>query len=149
MPSSGKSDGAPRRQHDAAMPDLTPKELRRFGLTVGGAFAVLGLISWLRGHEIPPLVLGSLAVGLIVPGLLVPRALGPVHRKWMHGAMVIGEFNSRLILGVFYYLIMAPVGFVRRLFGDPLNRRLGDRATSAWIKRERVPVDRERYERQF
>ena len=131
------------------MPELSPRELRRFGLTVGGAFAVLGLISWARGHEIPPLVLGTLAIGLILPALLFPRALGPVQRKYMRGAMVVGEFNSRVILGVFYYLVMAPVGFIRRLFGDPLNRRLGDRATSAWVKRERSPVDRERYERQF
>ena len=148
MPSGGKSD-APRRQHDAAMPELTPKELRRFGLTVGGAFAVLGLISWWRGHEIPPLVMWGIAGLLMVPALLFPRVLRPVQRKYMHGAMVLGEFNSRLILGVFYYLVMAPVGLVRRLFGDPLNRGLGDRATSAWIKRERVPLDRERYERQF
>ena len=131
------------------MPELSARELRRFGLTVGGAFAVLGLISWARGHEIPPMVLGTLAVALIVPGLLVPRALRPVQRRWMRAAMVIGDFNSRLILGVFYYLVMAPVGLVRRLFGDPLNRRLGDRATTVWVKRERAPVDRERYERQF
>ena len=131
------------------MPDLTPRELRRFGLTVGGAFAALGLFSWWRGHEYPPMVLGALAVGLIVPALLVPRALRTVQRKYMHGAMVIGEFNSRVILGVFYYVIMAPFGIVRRLFGDPLDRTLGNRTTSAWVKRERQPVDRERYERQF
>ena len=131
------------------MPDLTPRELRRFGLTVGSAFAVLGLISWWRGHEYPPMVLWALAVGLIVPGLLVPRALGPVHRKWMYGAMVIGEFNSRVILGIFYYLIIAPAGIVRGLFADPLDRTLGNRATSVWVKRDRQPVDRERYERQF
>ena len=131
------------------MSDESARNLRRFGLTVGGAFALLGLVSWARGHEIPPLVLGTLAVGLIVPGLVAPRALGPVQRVWMRAAMVIGDFNSRVILGVFYYLVMAPVGFVRRLFGDPLNRGLGDRTTSAWVKRERQPVDRERYERQF
>ena len=131
------------------MSDESARNLRRFGLTVGSAFALLGLLSWARGHEIPPLVLGSLAVGLIVPGVVAPRVLGPVQRYWMRGAMVVGEFNSRVILGVFYYLVMAPVGFVRRLFGDPLDRRLGDRTTSAWVKRERLPVDRERYERQF
>jgi hypothetical protein len=125
------------------------RELRRFGLTVGGAFAVLGLLSWWRGHEIPPLVLGTLAALLVVPALLVPRALGPVREKWMRGAMVVGEFNSRVILGLFYYLVMAPVGLVRRRFGDPLNRKLGDRGTSAWIRRERQPVELERYERQF
>ena len=131
------------------MSDESARNLRRFGLTVGSAFALLGLLSWARGHEIPPLVLGSLAVGLIVPGVVAPRVLGPVQRYWMRGAMVVGEFNSRVILGVFYYLVMAPVGFVRRLFGDPLDRRLGDRTTSAWVKRERLPVDSERYERQF
>jgi len=131
------------------MSDESARNLRRFGLTVGGAFALLGLVSGARGHEIPPLVLGSLAVGLIVPGLVAPRALGPVQRVWMRAAMVIGDFNSRVILGVFYYLVMAPVGFVRRLFGDPLDRGLGDRTTSVWVKRERQPVDRERYERQF
>jgi hypothetical protein len=131
------------------MSDESARNLRRFGLTVGGAFALLGLVSWARGHEIPPMVLGTLAVGLIVPALVAPRALGPVQHYWMRGAMVVGEFNSRLILGVFYYLVMAPVGFVRRMFGDPLDRRLGDRTTSAWVKRERRPVDRERYERQF
>ena len=131
------------------MSDESARNLRRFGLTVGGAFALLGLVSWARGHEIPPLVLWSLGVGLIVPGLVAPRALGPVQRVWMRAAMVIGEFNSRVILGVFYYLVMAPVGLVRRLFGDPLDRGLGDRTTSAWVKRERRPVDRERYERQF
>ena len=131
------------------MSDESARNLRRFGLTVGGAFALLGLVSWARGHKIPPMVLGSLAVGLIVPGLVAPRALGPVQRYWMRGAMVVGEFNSRLILGIFYYLVIAPVGFVRRMFGDPLNRALGDRTTSAWVKRERQPVDRERYERQF
>jgi hypothetical protein len=131
------------------MSDESARNLRRFGLTVGGAFALLGLVSWARGHEIPPMVLGGLAVGLIVPGLVAPRALGPVRRYWMRGAMVVGEFNSRLILGVFYYLVMAPVGFVRRRFGDPLNRTLGDRTGSVWVKRERLPVDRERYERQF
>ena len=131
------------------MAELSPRELRKFGLTVGGAFAVLGLISWARGHEIPPLVLWTLAVGLMVPGLLFPRVLRPVQRGWMRAAMVIGEFNSRVILGVFYYVIMAPFGIVRRLFGDPLDRTLGNRTTSAWVKRERQPVDRERYERQF
>jgi len=83
------------------------------------------------------------------PTTIAPRTLGPVQRYWMRGAMVVGEFNSRVILGVFYYLVIAPVGFVRRMFGDPLDRRLGDRTTSAWVKRERLPVDRERYERQF
>jgi hypothetical protein len=124
-------------------------ELRRFGLLVGGAFLVLSAISRWRGHEMPPLVLGTLGVALIVPGLLAPRLLGPVQRVWMRAAHVMGEVNSRIILGAFFYLVLAPVGFVLRRIRDPLNRRLDDGQPSNWVRREAGPVDPARYEQQF
>lgn len=132
------------------MPPAAEKaELRRFGLTVGAAFAVLGGISWWRGHEVPPRVLWTLATLLFVPGLLFPVALAPVQRAWMAFATVLGHVNTRIILTLLYYLVVTPVGFVMRLFRDPLDRTLADGRTSQWIARERTPVDPARYERQF
>jgi hypothetical protein len=131
------------------MTGLSARELRRFGLTVGGAFLLLGTLSWWRGHELPPRILWTLAGLLIVPALVAPGVLRPVQYWWMRGALVVGEFNSRVILGVFYYVVMAPVGLVMRLFRDPLDRSLTDGRTSDWIRRERGPVDPARYERQF
>jgi hypothetical protein len=32
-------------------------QLRRFGLTVGVGLAMIGLLSWYRGHDTAPLVL--------------------------------------------------------------------------------------------
>lgn len=124
-------------------------ELRKFGLTVGAAFALLGLISWYRGHVTPPRVLWTLATALVVPGLLAPALLEPVHRSWMRFGFVLGEVNSRVILTVFFYLVVTPAGFVLRLARDPLNRSLREARRSQWIKRERTAVERERYERQF
>lgn len=128
---------------------LSKSELRKFGLTVGGAFALFGTISWWRGHELPPRVLWTLAGLLIVPGLIAPAILGPVQRGWMAFAMVLGHINTRIILTVLYYLVMTPVGLVMRLFRDPLDRSLKDTRDSQWIRREREPVDVARYERQF
>lgn len=125
------------------------RELRKFGLTVGTAFAVLGSISWWRGHELPPRVLWTVGALLFVPGLLFPGVLGPVQRGWMAFATVLGHVNTRIILTVLYYLVMTPVGLVMRLFRDPLDRSLHDGRSSQWIKRERTPVDPARYERQF
>src|SRR4051812_10489609 len=101
-------------------PGPSKAELRKFGLTVGGAFAVFGVISWWRGHEIPPRVLWVLAVLLIVPGALFPSVLGPVQRGWMAFATLLGHVNTRIILTVLFYLVLTPVGFVMRLFRDPL-----------------------------
>ncbi len=125
------------------------KELRKFGLTVGGAFLVLGSISWWRGHEIPPRVLWTLGTLLVIPGALFPTVLGPVQTAWMKFALVLGHFNTRIILTVLYYLVMTPVGFVMRLFRDPLDRSMKDGNASQWTKREPQPVDLARYERQF
>ena len=128
---------------------LSNAELRKFGLTVGGAFAILGAISWWRGHELPPRVLWTVAGLLIVPGALYPAILGPVQRAWMAFATVLGHINTRIILTVLFYLVMTPVGLILRLFRDPLDRSLRDRRDTQWIKRESGPIEPERYERQF
>src|SRR5438093_11606493 len=97
-------------------------ELRRFGLGVGGMFLLLGSLSRWRGHVWPPAVLIPLGVLLLVPGLVAPTVLGPVQRVWMRGARVLGEVNSRIILGIMYFLVFAPVGVVLRVFvRDPLD----------------------------
>lgn len=127
----------------------SPRELRKFGLTVGGAFLVLGSISWWRGHQYPPQVLWTLGTLLAVPGLLFPSILGPVERGWMKFAEKLGAFNAKVILTLAYYLIMMPVGLVLRMSRDPLNRKLDDGATSDWIRRERTPVDPNSYQHQF
>jgi hypothetical protein len=131
------------------MEGAAPAQLRRFGLTVGGAFMLLGLVSWARGHAAAPWVLWTLGGLLAVPALAAPGVLGPVQRVWMGAARVLGEVNSRVILTAFFYLVLAPVGLVLRRVRDPLDRSLDDGRTSNWIKRAPAPVDRARYERQF
>jgi len=131
------------------MAEPRTRELRKFGLTVGGALAVLGLISWARGHVIAPRVLWALGALLVVPGLAAPALLAPVHRVWMRAAETLGYVNTRVILSVLFYLVLTPIGLLMRLFRDPLRRSLDDRSRSQWIKREPAPVDRASYERQF
>ena len=127
----------------------TPAELRRFGCTVGGVFLLLATISWWRGHEIPPLILGTLGVVLVVPGLLMPAVLGPVERGWMAFAAVLGAINTRIILTLVYMTVVTPIGWLRRWSEDPLDRKLGSDATSHWVPREKQPLDPESYRKQF
>jgi len=128
---------------------LSSVELRRFGLTVGGVFLALGVLSRWRGHDTAPLVLWSIGVLLVVPAVVAPRVLGPVQRVWMRAAVVMGEVNSRIILTVMFYGVFAPLGFVMRRLRDPLDRSWRDGRESSWIRRPSQPADRARYERQF
>jgi len=135
-----------------ALPPATPKtpaELRRFGCTVGGVFLLLAAISWWRGHQIPPLILGTLGAVLVVPGLLMPAVLGPVERGWMAFAAVLGAINTRILLTLVYVVVVTPIGWLRRWSEDRLDRSLGTGATSHWVPREKQPLDPESYRKQF
>ena len=124
-------------------------ELRKFGLSVGGAFIVFGTISWWRGHTVAPRVLWTIGALLVVPGAVAPALLGPVQRGWMAFAAGLGYVNSRIILGAFFYVFLTPLGVLLRLFRDPLKLRFDDPEPSNWIKRTPQPVDAASYERQF
>ena len=131
------------------MPGASSSELRRFGLTVGGIFVLLGALSRWRGHTWPPIVFVTVGVLLFVPGLVAPLVLGPVQRVWMRFAVILGEVNSRIILTVMFYGVFAPFGFVMRRLRDPLDRSWRDGRETSWIRRPREATDPARYERQF
>ncbi len=131
------------------MQGVSQPALRKFGLTVGGVFLLLGGVSWWRGHEVAPIAMWMLGVPLVVLGAVAPSWLAPVERRWMAMAEVLAWINTRVILGAFFFLIVTPVGWVRRRYDDPLDRRMHDGRTSIWVPRERAPVDPARYRQQF
>ena len=128
---------------------LSPTELRRFGLTVALPFGLLAAVGAWRGHTIFPVLFASLGAILGGFALLAPGVLAPVEKFWMGAAHVLGWFNTRLIMGVVYFLVMTPTGIIMRLVGrDPLDRRLMDRP-SYWVKRMECRDPRNSMERQF
>ena len=109
-----------RRNHQA-----TNKELRQFGLVVGGVFSVIGLWPVVFRAESPRLwamILGGLLIAL---GAMVPQALKQVHHGWMKIGHLLGSINTRIILGIIYYFLITPMGIVMRLMGkDSMHRAL-------------------------
>ena len=101
------------------------KELRNFGLIVGGVFCLIAVWPAFRHGEAIrfwALVPGSLLIAL---GLLMPMTLGPIFRVWMKIGHVMGWINTRIILGLVFYLVVTPTGMIRRLFGkDPMGKAI-------------------------
>lgn len=64
-------------------------------------------------------------------------------------AEVISWVMLRVILGVFFYLILSLVGFLMRVFGrDILDEKMDRQAASYWKKRTSQPT-RDQYEKLF
>ena len=104
--------------------EVDNKQLRSFGLIVGGIFAVIGV--WpLVIHSAEPrwwaLIVATL---LVLPAAIYPRSLYWPHKGWMALGHVLGWINTRIILGMVFYAVVSPIGFVRRLMGkDPMGRQ--------------------------
>ena len=101
------------------------KQLRSFGLTVGGVFALIGL--WpLVLHAADPRWWSVVVAGiLIAPALVYPNSLFWPYKGWMAVGHVLGWINTRIILGAVFYIIVTPIGIVRRWLGkDPMGRKL-------------------------
>ncbi len=127
---------------------LSPAEGRKFGLTVGGAFLALAAVTWWRGkHGLTPWF-GGLGGVLAVAGLAVPTLLGPVYRAWMGLAHALSKVTTPIFMGVIYFVIMTPIGFVMRLIG---RRALVHQATGGTYWTERGPAlpEPKQMERQF
>lgn len=99
------------------------KELRAFGLLVGGVFSVIGVWPTIFSGSSPRVWALGVGGGLILLGLVLPQALRPAHRLWMLVGHVLGWVNTRIILGIIFYGLITPMGFLIRLFGNDAMRR--------------------------
>ncbi len=131
------------------------KDLRKFGWTMAIAFAVLWaavayLFPYLLGHGGNLPILWQIGVGFAVLGTLLPIVLKPVFYIWMGFALALGFVMTRVLLTIFFFVVLTPVALFFRIIGrDALNRKLDPQAASYWIEKEYLIEDRSRFEKFF
>jgi len=126
---------------------LTPREGRKFGLTVGGAFALLGAILYWRGRATPSTALLVVGAVLIMAGIVMPARLAPVHRAWMGFAHLLSKVTTPVFMGVVYFVVISPMGLIMRLSGrNPLVHRPA--GGGYWLRRgpHQDPTDTMRHQ---
>ena len=111
---------------------IADRELRNFGLLVGVGFAVLfGTAVPLLHRARLPLWPWSIAVLLSGLAFFYPRGLNSAYKMWMRLGYILGWINTRLILGILFFVMMTPLGFLMRFFGrDPLMLKKDDNVES-------------------
>lgn len=127
------------------------RELRKFSWVVGGILLLLAAFLWYRdpAHGTAP-VLAWIGAPLIALGTVVPGVLKPLYYAWMSLAVVLGFVMTRVLLTVFFFVVLTPFGLVIRLLGrDLLHRRLDRQAATYWLDKEYPIRDRTRFEKFF
>jgi hypothetical protein len=80
--------------------------------------------------------------------LAMPRLLKRAWEGWKEIGASIGDFQSRLLLTVFYFTVAVPFGILTRLVIDPLRLRHRP-TTSGWTARQPIDSDLASARRQF
>jgi hypothetical protein len=128
---------------------LSPQEGRKFGLSVGFAFLLIGgILYFWRGHITVPAVFAALGAPLVLAGLIIPGKLGPVYRAWMGFALVLSKITTPIFMGITFFLVIGPVALVMRLMGrNPMTRKEAD--GTYWVSRAEGPTRQSNLKRQF
>lgn len=122
---TGVRSGLVMMNSEVKKTDFTAKELRDFGLIMAGMLILMfGLVlPWLFSFSTPywPFIA---AFGFVVAALLKPLILAPVNRVWLKISDVLGWVNTRLVMGIMFFLLIVPIGLLVRVFKkDPLNNQ--------------------------
>ena len=116
------------------MDDIKISSNRSFGIVFFVVFLLIALYPFTFGGEIR---LWSLIISLIflILGLFNSTILSPLNKIWFKFGLFLGKIVSPLIMGIIFFLVVTPIGFIMRLLGkDVLNLKY-NKNKSYWIEK--------------
>ena len=119
---------------------------RSFGISVGAVCSLLAILQWWQGRDAAAIALVSAAGMLMTSAVLAPAALRVPNALWWRFAQVLGWLNTRVLLTLFFFVIVAPVACIMRLCGrNVLRPRQTHTAWSSYARQR----DSRHYEHMF
>ena len=130
-------------------PKILKEELRKFGLTFGFVFGLIGgFLLWRLNENYIYFIVAAIVTSLL--GLTAPALLSYFYKIWMFIARIMSWINTRVILAIIFFLILTPIALLMRLFGKQFIELKWDKSVkSYWNIRERSVSGGADYEKQF
>jgi len=107
---------------------------RSFGIVFFIVFLIIAFYPLINGQD---LRLWSLGVSLIflVLGLLDSKVLAPLNKLWFKFGILLGKVIAPLIMGIIFFLVVTPIGYLMRLLGKDLLNLKYNKDKSYWIEK--------------
>ncbi|MCK5242914.1 sxtJ [bacterium] len=124
------------------IPTLNKQDYRKFGLVMALFIGlVFGLVLPLIFNKPIPRLPWAASAMLTLWAIVAPGTLIVLHRPWMHIALILGKFNTTILLGIVFFGLFTPLALVFKLFGrDAMNRKFRDDSLSSyWIESTQRP----------
>ena len=110
---------------------------RTFGLVLGVAFMIVGVLPVLHGN--PPRVWAIIIAAVFwILAVAVPRTLHRANAYWSEFGLLLNRIVSPVVMGLLFFAVVTPTALIFRSLGnDPLRLKRDPTAASYWI--DRVP----------
>jgi len=107
---------------------------RNFGLVFFIVFMVIALWPLLNQSEIR---YWSLFISLIflLLGIMNSKLLTPLNKIWFKFGLLLGGIISPIIMGIVYFLIVTPTGFIMRVIGKDVLNLKKNAKNSYWLEK--------------
>lgn len=122
---------------------------RNFGLVFAVFCALVAGVHWWLGKE-TFWGWATAAAVFAAFSLFFSRALHPLNVLWFRFGLLLHHVVSPLILGIMFFAVFTPIGWIMRLAGKrPLNLAYDRSARTYWIERQPPAPKPGSFERQF
>jgi hypothetical protein len=91
--------------------EISEKQCFDTGIAMAIISIITGLFSHRQGFQF-------LTMGILVINLLVPKFYFPFAIFWFGLSKLLGIITSKVILGLVFYIVVTPVGLIRKICGN-------------------------------
>ena len=116
------------------MDDIKISSNRSFGIVFFVVFFLVAIYPLIHNEEIR---IWSLIISIIflILGLINSRILNPLNKLWFKFGILLGKIVSPIIMGIIFFLVVTPIGFIMRILGKDLLNLKFNRNKSYWIEK--------------
>ena len=108
---------------------------KSFGIVFFILFLLVALYPIIHGGEIRiwSLILSFIFICL---ALLNSKILTPLNRLWFKFGIFLGKIVSPLIMGIIFFLVVTPIGFIMRMLSKDILNLKYNTNRSYWIEKK-------------
>ena len=110
---------------------------RNFGLVFFIIFLIVSLWPLTYGGSIR-IWLVIISMVFLILGLMNSKLLTPLNKLWFKFGMILGAIIAPIVMGIIFFLVVTPTGFIMNIVGkDLLQKKYDKKKGTYWIKRDK------------
>ena len=108
---------------------------RSFGIVFFIVFLIIGVYPILNNEGDVRFWSLIIAVIFLVLGILNSKVLNPLNKLWFKFGIFLGKIISPFVMGVIFFIIVTPIGFIMRILKKDLLKLKFNNKNSYWIEK--------------